>query len=117
MAQRDVYTDELVEPAADRFRRMDFRRRAHGIWREREAGNRGAELAADLGLASERLESLLSARHFGAAWASIERESPLLPRRRVRFADLPRQIELARQLLVPVDPADASQSLSVGADA
>jgi hypothetical protein len=43
---------------------------------------------------------MLGDSYFGAAWAEIEANSPLLPRRRVRFADLPGQIAYARELLM-----------------
>jgi GT2 family glycosyltransferase len=116
MRQQDVYTDSLAEPAADKFRRMDFRRRARRVWRESEGRSYTAELAADLGLEHDRLVRLLSARHFGTAWAGVERETPLLPRRKVRFADLPRQIAIARQLLIPnampTDPANTAPIVS-----
>jgi len=57
-------------------------------------------LAADLGIPREVLLCMLGDSYFGAAWAEIEANSPLLPRRRVRFADLPGQIAYARELLM-----------------
>jgi hypothetical protein len=42
---------------------------------------------------------MLSIRHFGAAWAKVQAKTPFLTRRRVRFAELPRQIAHARKLL------------------
>jgi glycosyltransferase involved in cell wall biosynthesis len=108
MLRQDEFTDDQVEPPADRYRRIDFRRRARFAWRERQPTDCRTELAADLRLAPERLNSILSARYFGTAWASLQRESPVLPRRRVSFADLPRQIEIARQLLEHDSVADES---------
>jgi glycosyltransferase involved in cell wall biosynthesis len=100
MVAQDEYCDDLVEPAADRFRRFDFRRRCRLAWRDVPALQ--SELAADLGLARQHLDRLLSAPYFGAAWATIQEVSPVLIRRKVKFADLPRQIELAGQFLDPI---------------
>jgi glycosyltransferase involved in cell wall biosynthesis len=96
MGQQDEYTDDLVEPAADAWRRADFRRRLRAAWHD---GSFPDELAADLGIAPPRLRMTLSEPFFGTAWDRVQRDSPVLLRRRLRFIDLPRQIELARELL------------------
>ena len=98
--QQDEFADDHLEPPLDAYRRMDFRRRVRLAWRNVRAGRSPhADLAADLGMPGEQLGHLLSNRYFGAAWAQIELGSPFLLRRRVRFADLPRQIAYARELL------------------
>jgi GT2 family glycosyltransferase len=99
MRQQDEYADDLVEPAADAYRRADFRRRLRVAWMSRHEGWFPSELAADLRLAPSRLSLIFSEPFFGTAWDYVQRESPVLPRRRVRFVDLPRQIKLARELL------------------
>jgi GT2 family glycosyltransferase len=96
MRQQDEYADDLVEPAADAYRRADFRRRLRAAWRARSPVR---DLAVDLGFTPSRLERVLSEPFFGTAWDRVQRESPLLLRRRLRFTDLPRQIELAHELL------------------
>jgi GT2 family glycosyltransferase len=96
MRQQDEYADDLVEPAADAWRRADFRRRLRAAWHE---GSLPGELAADLRFAPSRLTRILAEPYFGTAWDRVEQESPILLRRRLRFVDLPRQIELARELL------------------
>lgn len=96
MRQQDEYADDLVEPAADAYRRADFRRRVRVAWLNSQAPS---DLAADLRLTPSRLSLVLSKPFFGMAWARVQRESPVLLRRRVRFVDLPRQIGLAHQLL------------------
>ncbi len=102
IVQQDEFTDESVEPAADAYRRIDFRRRIRLAWRELGCGCAPPEeLAADLGISRPLLERVLRKPFFGAAWADIEARSPFLVRRRVRFAELPRQIAYARQLLEP----------------
>jgi hypothetical protein len=96
MLQQDEYADDLVEPAADAWRRADFHRRLRAAWHE---GSFPVELAADLRFAPARLDRMLAEPFFGTAWDRVQRESPVLLRRRLRFVDLPRQIELARELL------------------
>ena len=99
MRQQDEYADDLVEPAADAYRRADFRRRLRVAWMRHQDGSFPMELAADLRLTASSLRLILSEPFFGTAWDRAQRESPVLPRRRLRFVDLPRQIGLARELL------------------
>ena len=96
MQQQDEFTDEQAEPAVDAYRRYDFRRRVRGAWRRQSLS---CELAIDLGIAAQRLDHMLTGRFFGSVWASIEAASPFLTRRRVRFRELPRQIDHALHLL------------------
>jgi hypothetical protein len=96
MRQQDEFTDQQVEPAVDAYRRYDFRRRVRRAWRRQSLPR---ELAIDLGIAAQRLERMLTGRYFGSLWASIEAASPFLTRRRVRFRELPRQIDYALHLL------------------
>ena len=96
MVRQDEFTDACLEPPGDAFRRADFQRRLRWAW----SGFSGElNLAADLHLPSAVLDRHLQAPFFGFLWDEIERLSPMLPRRRVRFADLPRQIQRARGLL------------------
>lgn len=100
MVRQDEFTDDCVEPAADAYRRADFRRRVRLAWRDLAQSQAVPEgLAADLGIAEPRLQQMLRSKFFGVAWSAIEQRSPFLKRRRVRFADLPREIASARQLL------------------
>jgi hypothetical protein len=96
MQQQDEFADEQVEPAVDAYRRCDFRRRVRRAWRAHASPT---ELAIDLGIATQLLEHMLAGRYFGRAWALIEAASPFLTRRRVRFSELPRQIDHALHLL------------------
>lgn len=100
IGQQDEFIDDSVEPAADAYRRIDFRRRVRLAWREQPAARATTqELAVDLGMPGTLLEQILETPFFGTAWAEIEAHSPFLIRRRLRFADLPREIAYARQLL------------------
>jgi cellulose synthase/poly-beta-1,6-N-acetylglucosamine synthase-like glycosyltransferase len=95
MVQQDEFTDELVEPAADAFRRYGLRNRARRGW----SGSPDTTLAADLAISRARLAQALSQRYFGKTWAELEAVSPVLERRRVRFVDLPVEIAAAEELL------------------
>ncbi len=98
--QQDEFADDALEPAGDAYRRADFRRRARLAWRMLRAGRSAPpDLAIDLGIPGELLQHLLKNRFFGAAWAEIETGSRFCGSKRVRFADLPRQISYALQLL------------------
>jgi glycosyltransferase involved in cell wall biosynthesis len=100
MCRQDEFTDASLEPAVDAYRRIDFRRRVRLAWHAQWTGRMPpVELAAELGIPSAKLRNMLVNRFFGAAWAEVEANSPFLIGRRVRFAELPRQIAYARQLL------------------
>ncbi len=94
--RQDTHVDALLEPASDRYRRMHFRARLRAAWR---AGHPPPDLVADLHLPQAAVAQALSAPHFGAAWAGIEGACKLIRRRRVTFAELPRQIDEALRLL------------------
>ena len=100
MVQQDEFIDERLEPAGDALRRADFRQRARVAWKSHV---HDPDLAADLQLPPAILETYLGAKFFGTAWDRIERQSPMLPRRRVRFVELPQYIEYARELLVQLE--------------
>ena len=103
MQRQDEFTDEQVEPAVDAYRRYDFRSRVRRAWRRQSLP---PELAIDLGLSRRLLDRMLAERYFGSAWACIEAASPFLMRRRVRFSELPRQIDHALHLLEHVGEPD-----------
>lgn len=103
MQRQDEFTDEQVEPAVDAYRRYDFRSRVRRAWRRQSLS---PELAIDLGLSPRLLDRMLAERYFGSAWACIEAASPFLMRRRVRFSELPRQIDHALHLLEHVGEPD-----------
>jgi glycosyltransferase involved in cell wall biosynthesis len=93
--RQDEFTDDQAEPATDAFRRYEMRYRARRAW----IGTVDTTLASDLLLPPARLDAALSRRWFGAAWAALEAASPVLQRRSVRLADLPREIAAAEALL------------------
>jgi hypothetical protein len=62
------------------------------LWSARTDRATDQDLATDLQLRGGILGALLAGPYRGTAWAEIERLSPVMHRRRVRFADLPQQI-------------------------
>lgn len=76
----DPFLDARLEPAMDALRRARLRRLARTVW-STPAGDVLASLAARIGLPAARLAELLTAPHFGAAWAAIEGASPALRQR------------------------------------
>jgi Glycosyl transferase family 2 len=108
MQQQDEFTDEQVEPAVDAYRRGDFRRRLRRAWQKQSLPR---ELAIDLGIDFQRLGCMLNERYFGSLWACIEAASPFLARRRVRFSELPRQIDHALRLLEHAGASDLVSDL------
>jgi hypothetical protein len=104
MIRQDVFTDERLEPATDAFRRADFRRRMRAAWWGQRDGDPIPQgLLVDIAIPAATLVPLLRQPCFGAVWADTEAASPMLKRRRVRFADLPKQITYARSLLADAE--------------
>jgi GT2 family glycosyltransferase len=91
----DEETDAALEPAVDAYRRVLARARLRAVRDEWQ----GAEsLARDLLIPQAVMGSALRAGTFGAAWAMVERTSPVLHRRRVKFVDLARETRQAMAL-------------------
>jgi GT2 family glycosyltransferase len=102
MLQQDEFTDDLVEPAMDAFQRYGLRQRA----RRARGGLADPDLAGDLGLPPATLAAALRNRFFGGCWATLEAASRVLQRRRVRFADVAREIVAAQVLLQGLAPPE-----------
>ena len=103
MVQQDPFADDQVEPAADALRRYALRKRVRQAW----GGTEDTELAGHLAVSRRTLLESLTQRWFGTAWARLEAASPVLRRRRVRFADLPAEIAAAEALLLSrLTPSD-----------
>jgi hypothetical protein len=94
----DAFCDEALEPYGVAEMRACLRGRLRRLWAE----NGEAPVSALLdGLAISTPEATRVANEtaFGAAWAIVERSSPLLQRRLLRPSDLPREIAVARKRL------------------
>jgi hypothetical protein len=94
--RQDEFIDSALEPAADRVRRMSLRAHARQLWHGVRPDH--ASLAQRMGVAPALARRALAAPFFGAAWARLERASPVLRPRAVRFVDLPAEIDAARAL-------------------
>jgi len=87
----DDTADDALEPAVDAYRRVLARARL----RAARANSVEAEaLARDLLIPPEAMHG----KTFGAAWARVQRFSPVLRRRKVRFVELARETRQAAAL-------------------
>jgi len=91
----DRLTDEMLEPTVDAYRRVLTRLRLRGIYRGETVPE---DFTTDLIIAPQTLHAALQEPYFGAAWASIQRASPTLRRRRVEYVDLARETRQALAL-------------------
>jgi glycosyltransferase involved in cell wall biosynthesis len=112
LSEPDRFLDARLESASATARRARLRRLARRL----RGGQKLRALAALFGLPPARLAALLNARHFGAAWQSIEEESPALRRVPIPVTALPAQMRAAHRLLdrltapargVATSPADS----------
>jgi len=90
--RQDRLTDDMLEPTVDAYRRVITRLRLRG---SRLGVTAPDDLATDLLIAPHVLRAALQAPYFGEAWARIQRDSPVLRRRRVAFMDLARETRQA----------------------
>jgi GT2 family glycosyltransferase len=115
IVQQDEFTDATIEPAADAIRRIQAKQRARRLWRKRNkaaglmigdlASDLAGDLAGDLALPADWLDAVLDVEFFGAAWDKIQQASPCLVRRRVAFADVPRETDAAMLLFQQITAA------------
>jgi len=94
--QPDEETDAALEPAVDAYRRVLARARLRGVRNNMDAAE---SLGRDLLIGPHAMAAALQAETFGAAWAAVERLSPVLHRRRVKFVSLARETRQAMALL------------------
>jgi hypothetical protein len=92
LQRQDQLTDDILEPTVDAYRRVLARVRLRAII---QGVSDFHDLAADLLITPPILQSALQAPYFGAAWARIEQQSPMLRRRRVAFIELARETRQA----------------------
>jgi len=90
--QPDRETDAALEPAVDAYRRVLAKARLRALGNDKRAAE---ILARDLLIDPDLLTVALRSGTFGAAWAIVQRLSPVLRRRRVKFADLARETRQA----------------------
>jgi GT2 family glycosyltransferase len=96
MERQDEFTDDQAEPAAAAFLRYSLRSVARQAWMARRLD---PVLADDLEIPAGVLAEALHRPFFGSAWAALERASPRLIRRRVRFIDLRQEVAQAEAIM------------------
>jgi hypothetical protein len=94
MVQQDEFVDECLEPAWAAFHRLRMRRRFATLWHHPTRPGL-QRLARPLAIDPSVLEDALASPYLGQGWSQVERATPLLSPRRVRFADLPRETQIA----------------------
>jgi hypothetical protein len=95
IVKQDEFVDERIEPAWAAFYRLRMKRRISLLW-QGPTDVRLYQLARLLAIAPKVLKEAVSTPYFGLAWLRIERASPLLSQRQVRFVDLLRETAIAR---------------------
>ena len=109
MEKPDTLLDKSIEPVVDAYRRALAKSRLRAVRDGKACGDR---LANDLLIRRETLRRALVSPYFGAAWAEIERKSPVLHRRRVPFVNQAQEtrqaVALIRQLKAGMAKTDPS---------
>ncbi len=106
--KQDEFVDHRIEPAWAAFYRLRMKRRISLLW-EKPSDVRLYQLARLLAIAPKVLMDAVGTPYFGLAWSRIERASPLLSQRRVRFVDLPRETAIARGIYRRLSTEDAAE--------
>lgn len=127
--RQDDALDDNLEPAIDCLRRARARSALHALfWLRHRGGMAGMSagrsvtgssclpLAKQVGLPPELIARWLEEPFFGAAWARLEAESPLLIRRPVPRADLARHHEAAERIVQTLCRQDHPVSARLRAD-
>jgi hypothetical protein len=109
--RRDELTDDRLEPAVDAYRRALAKARLRHV----RAGAAESGLAEDLLISESAMARALHTKYFGAAWADIQRISPVLQRRRVPFSHLARETRQALLLRDHLRQAIARDTLPASA--
>jgi glycosyltransferase involved in cell wall biosynthesis len=106
MIEQDEFVDERIEPAWPAFRRILLQKQLELLRRHppRRYGYAGLfQIAPDL------MAEAVTTAHFGRGWSLVEKASPLLSLRRVRFVDLPQETATAQSILSLVSNAYAPE--------
>jgi hypothetical protein len=97
MVKQDEYVDDRIEPARLACLRVRMKRRFHSLWHEPDDA-RLQQLANLLDLSSDVLADAVDAAYLGLGWSQVEQAAPVLTPRRVRFAELPREMRIALRI-------------------
>ena len=96
IVSQDEFTDSTIEPVRLRYRRIVLRAQARALWAGCWAGLHDFVHAS--GVPLDVVRAALACRYFGRAWEILERACPFLSPRKVRFTELPREIEIAEAM-------------------
>ena len=96
MIVQDIWADDRLEGPQAALRRIRLRRKARGVW-SRHLDARF--LAASLQLPQAEVEQALRSPWFGAAWAAMDKASPVLRRRPIAMRQLSAACREAERLL------------------
>jgi hypothetical protein len=110
MHKPDELLDEAIEPVADAYRRAVARAALRAARADRHGIDR---LARDLSISPASMRQAIDAQFFGAAWAAIQRRSPLLQRRRVPVTALAEETRHAIALLRQLQTAPQQSSIAL----
>jgi glycosyltransferase involved in cell wall biosynthesis len=99
IVKQDEYVDDRIEPAGPAFRRFLFKKQFGFLRRDPASLHEFARL---LGITPALMADAVAARYLGLGWSRVEKASPLLSPRRVRFVDLPRETAIAQDILCQV---------------
>jgi glycosyltransferase involved in cell wall biosynthesis len=105
MIRQDDLADAKLEPAIDAYGRAMARTRLIAVRNEQADG---ISLARDLLIHLGEMRTIIQTDFHGQAWAALQAASPVLQRRRVAFADLPREIRIALGLREKLLSRDAT---------
>ena len=97
MVKQDELVDDRIEPAWAAIRRLRLKRLFNFLW-HRPTDSRLRQLAKRLAIDASVVVEGVSAPYLGQGWSQVERASPLLSQRRVRFVDLPREMAIAQAI-------------------
>jgi hypothetical protein len=95
IVKQDEFVDDGIEPARLAFLRMRMKRRFKLLW-DQPAEISVRQFAELLAIAPSVVEDAVDASYCGLGWSTVEQSSPILLPRRVRFVDLPQEMEMAQ---------------------
>jgi GT2 family glycosyltransferase len=100
LTKSDEMLDERLEPARSAAQRAWMRGLLREIWTAGRSMPTAVSLLSGLSKVPEvEIKMLLLSRHFGEAWAELEKRSPALYKSRVRTRDLSREVRVAQIIL------------------
>jgi GT2 family glycosyltransferase len=111
----DAFCDEALEPLRVALRRAKWRGFLRRLYHS--AGSKpDSDCIAGLGIASRDARHVFCAETFGELWSAVEATSPVLTRRLLNPAQLPKQISIAQRVLARIRKRALSLDQDVDAE-